>query len=205
MYDNAYGAVDNTVRGWVRDLINGLYGYLHMIYGDVGSAWFHLEGAALDYWRALTSFAGSVLASFAHLFKVLIPAIISEYRKLFTEAENFIKTVYDDALKGLDRVTHLIASTADALWQTILRDVWRPLLGSLTDAWTWIKHEGATAWYYISNPAKLVDLIWLYLIAKLEREAWIIGSLLGKFFLSLIIHNLKRLALLIEDILNAVL
>jgi len=42
------------------------------------------------------------------------------------------------------------------------------------------------------------------LLAQLERDAWKIGRLLGKFFLGLIVHNLKMFVIVIEDILMAV-
>jgi hypothetical protein len=205
MYDSAAGAIDATVRSWVRELITGVYGWLHIIAGDVGSAWSVLEGKALGYWHGLTAFVNSLVAALYHLFKILLPAVIAEYRKLFGQAEKFITSVYNYVLRQVASLIQFISKSVDGLWQLVLRDVWRPLLASLTNAWKWIKTDGATVFYYISHPDKLIDLIWLYLIAKLEREAWNVGALLGKFFLSLILHNVKRLALLIEDIINAVL
>lgn len=205
MWSSASGAISGTVRSWVRDLMNGLYGFLHAIFGDVGTAWNDLQTAFLNVWHAAQRFALSVIAVVAYILRVLIPAVIHDYNRLVSDVTNFAKGVYNYAVAQIERVVRLIASSVDAVYQLVLRDVWRPLLASLTDAWHWITHEGATAWAYISNPVKLVDLIWTFLLAKIEAEAWNIGSLLGKFFLSLIIHNLKRVALLIEDILDAVL
>lgn len=205
MFDSAAGAIDNTVRTWVRDLVNGLYGFLHIVTGLVGDAWNVLMATALELWHGLASFVNSLVAFLIWIRRVLIPAIIAEYRKLFAEAEKFITSVYNYVLQQVKNLIHLIAKTADDLWQLVLRDVYRPLLASLTQAWKWITTAGALVLFYITHPDKLVDLLWLYLIAKLEREAWNVGALLGKFFLSLIVHNLRRVALLIEDILNAVL
>lgn len=73
------------------------------------------------------------------------------------------------------------------------------------DLYTWVDREGREVWYYISHPGKLVDLIWDDLISKLEGDAWNVGDKLGKFLLSLILHNIKRFALLVEDIVHAVL
>jgi hypothetical protein len=205
MWKSASGAVDNTVRSWVHDLINGLYGFLHLIFGLVGDAWHTFEATALSYWHGLTRFVNNVVVTFYYVIKVLIAAVIKEYRKLFAEAEKFITTVYNFVVRQVLYLIHLIAHSIDSLWQLILRDVYRPLLKFITQAWHWITHEGALVLYYITHPEKLADLLWAHLIAKLEREAWTVGALLGRFFLSLIIHNLKRVALLIEDILDAVL
>ncbi len=205
MFDTAYGAVDNTVRSWVHDLVNGLYGFLHMIFGDVGTAWRTFEGTALSFWHGATRFVDNVVAAFYHLFRLIIPAIIREYRKLFTQAENFIKSVYSYVVGRVLYLVHLIAHSIDNLWQLVLRDVWRPLLSSITKAWHWITHEGSIVWFYITHPEKLVDLVWDYLIAKLEREAWRTADLLGRFLIALIVRNLRHFVLLIEDILDAIL
>jgi hypothetical protein len=205
MYNSASGAIDNTVRNWVHDLINGLYGFLHMIFGDIGSAWNALQAAALGIWHTLEKFSSYVALAFHYLFKVLIPAIIAEYRKLYADVMKFATSVYDYAVKEIDRLGNLITSTADALWQLILRDIYDPLFKIAQTAIQWIQREGALVLYYIQHPDKLVELFWNSLIAKLEAEAWDIGALLGKFFLSLVVRNLPRFAALLETILDAIL
>jgi hypothetical protein len=205
MWDAAYGAVDNTVRTWVRDLVSGLYGFLHMIFGDVGTAWDNLQTAALNLWHGLERFSRYVSEAFSVLFRVVIPHVIRDYLTRIATVLKYARDIFDYVVREIARVVHLISASIQSLWQLVLRDVYRPLLASLTSAWHWITHEGAIVWFYVSHPDKLTDLLWQHLIAKLEREAWNVSALLGKFFLSLVIRNLKRLALLIEDILDAVL
>lgn len=137
-FDWASGKIDDTIRGWVRDLIHGLYAFLSVIFGEVGKAWHDLERYVSDLWHAL------------------------------------------------DRFGHATARTFE-------------------DIYRWLNHEGHILWYYITHPAKLVDLIYDDIIVKIEREAWNTGERLGKFFTSLILHNLRRFMLLLEDILHAAL
>jgi hypothetical protein len=137
-FDWASGKIDDTIRGWVSDLIHGLYAFLHLIFGAVGAGWDELSRYAYDLRVALDKFSSATA-------------------------------------RGFDDLYH------------------------------WINKEGREVFYYITHPAKLVDLIWDDILAKLEREAWTVGERLGKFFMSLILHNLKRFMLLLEDILHAAL
>jgi hypothetical protein len=68
----------------------------------------------------------------------------------------------------------------------------------------WINHEGWLVFHYISHPSLLVELIWRDIILKLEHEAWNVAEVLGRFFLSLIVRNLKHFVMIVEDIFDAV-
>jgi len=113
--------------------------------------------------------------------------------------------VYHWAVRQIDWIKHWVAKLIDAVRSWVINDIWKPLSRSLLAAWHWISHEGGILWYYITHPEKIVDLIWEALILKLESEAWRLGSRLGTFFFALFMHNLKRVVLLLEDIVNAVL
>jgi hypothetical protein len=83
----------------------------------------------------------------------------------------------------------------------IQTDIVRPLL----EAVSWIAHEGATIWHYITHPADLVLLIWDAFIARLEATAWDTAEALGKFAVALIWKNIDKFITLLEDVLDAIL
>lgn len=76
-YSWASGKIDSTIAGWVHDVVNGLYAFLHAIFTDVGEAWKVLVSTADGVWRILDQFASFVATAFEHLYKVWIPDIIS--------------------------------------------------------------------------------------------------------------------------------
>jgi hypothetical protein len=161
IYNSATGAVDDAVRSFVHVLINGLYSFLHTIFGLVGDAWKLYRDANSQLRKGLEDFSVAVQSAFHRIIKVWIPD--------FTR------------------------------WVT--RHILDPLLGAIR----WIDNEGRIMWHYLTHPADLVNLIWDYLIVKTEHEAWNISGKLGKFFVSLFAHNMKRFLLLIEDIIHAAL
>lgn len=112
----------------------------------------------------------------------------------------FLSTIFGDVGAAWDDLVkdgELFLSAVDVLGDTVY--------DSLHDLYTWVNKYGKELVGWIEHPSTLVDLLWDDILSKLEKEAWTAGEKLGKFFLSLILHNLKRFATLLEDILDAVL
>lgn len=205
MYDSAAGAIDDTIRSWVHDLINGLYGYLHLIFGPVIAAWDKLVHAGWLVWHAVSSFIDEVTITLARILLKVIPDLIKWAKDAIALVQRYAVDVYNFAVRELNALRAFVLKLIADLTTWVISHIYDPLKAAFDLAWHWITHEGAIVWHYISNPADLVDLLWDYLIAKLEREAWNIASKLGRFFLALVAHNLTRLVTLIEDVLSAIL
>lgn len=205
MWDATAGVIDDTIRSWVHDLVNGLYGFLHNIFGLVGAGWDKFVTELHFAWQGLAGFMREVTYSLSFIVHYLFPATLKRIDALVGAVKHYAIDVYDFAVHVYDTLRNLIAAGLRDLKTFVLQDVYKPLFDFITQAWHWITHEGAVVFYYISHPAALVELIWDELVAKLEAEAWNIGSKLGKFFVSLIVHNLQRFVLLLEDILSALL
>lgn len=150
----------SAVAALVHAAVAGLYGFLHILFGNVKLSWSDLFGAVGIFWD------------------------------------------------GADKAFHWVGQSLYKLWK-----VWIPqelhwiavhLLDPLLKLVSWVAHQGTTMWFYFTHPASLVDLIFEYLIVKLEATAWATTKKLGSFLLSLIVHHLDQFVSLIEDILDAV-
>jgi hypothetical protein len=129
--------------------------------------------------------------------------------------DDTIRAWVHDLISGLYTFLHIIFGDVGKAWSELERgvyDLWhvldvfgRQVVKVADELFAWINHEGRTLWHYITHPNLIVDLIWRELIVKIEREAWDVTEVLGKFFLSLFHHHMKRFLLLMEDILHAVL
>lgn len=198
-------AVEDTIKALIHDLISGLYGFLHTIFGNVIKAWQYFWNATRNLRGGLENFASECWITFYHLYKYVLPGIERWAIFYFTSIKKYAEDVYHWAIRVVDALERDIVNTANTIRRWVVTDIWNPIWHILTQAWDWITHEGTVLWHYITHAADLVDLIWDALIAKIEAEAWTIGAKLGTFFFSLVIHNLKRFALLLEDIIDAVL
>lgn len=201
----ATGAVDDTVRRWVGALISGVFGFIHNIFGLVGGAWIDMFKAAAWLWGSAGRFAYATWLKFYHILKVVIPDVVRWADKFIHNVWTYAIDVFHWTIHALDVLRHDIAHWLDLLRQWVVHDIWNPIWRTLAPAWKWITHEGYALWNLVTHPALLVDWIWNHLLLKIEREAFIAGKLLGRFFLSLILHNLRAFLVLIEDIIDSVL
>lgn len=205
MWSSVTGRIDATVAGWVRDLVNGLYSFLHLVFTAEGRAWADLVHTALWVGRDLTSFFGSVYRKLFQIIRQTIPAIITEYRRLVDAATKFIQSVLSYVISEIARVTRYIDSLINGAINWVIVHVYDPLARDIATAWQWITTSGRKVLYYIEHPDALAELIFDAMIAVLEREAWTVADKLGRFFLALVAKNMLRFAALIEDILDAIL
>ncbi len=196
--------VGDPVASWVRDFVRGVFGWLDTLFGHIGNAWSDLAGAA--YWlrRAIDSFGHDVFDTLGRLFYITIPRLIRWAGRELTRLGRDILAVYHRLVRDVISLIKRIEAAIRHVINWAIIHIWRPLKKDFLTAWHWITHFGRILWFYITHPDKLVALIFTALLAQLERDAWKIGRLLGKFFLGLIVHNLKMFVIVIEDILMAV-
>lgn len=204
MFDAVSGRIDSTVAGWVRDLVSGLYGFLHTIFGHVIGGWenlYHDVSGFIDRAIQLSVHVLVVLATILHHVIPTLHRLLSDFIRMVFK---YARDVYHFTVTAIDDLRKWTQAALNDLHRFVVNDVYDPLFKSLTGAWHWITHEGALVFFYITHAPQLVDLFWDALIAKLEAEAWNIAQKLGSFALSLVVRNLGRFVSLVEDILNAV-
>lgn len=192
--------IGGTVVGWVRDFIHGLYGFLHTAFSLVKRAWRDMWTDVHHLWVEADRFGHEVWRAIWHTLHKVIPDLTSWLRWLIGKVEKYAKYVLHWAVTRAEWLLHKIEHEITFVIRWVRAHIWDPLWKDIHLAWKWIFHNGRILWYYITHPDKLVGLIFDHLIATLEREAWKLGKLLGGFFLGLVLHNAKRFALLIEDI-----
>src|SRR5215469_5700971 len=205
MWSSVFGRISDTIRNWVIDVINGVYGYYHFIDTLIRDAWHDVAVTSYWLWRNLDGIARSIYIRLWQIIRQAIPAIINEYRALYRDAINLGTWVYNTLRTAVDDAIRFAQSVYNSAINWVIQNVWNPLYNSLLTAFKWITERGETLWYYITHPDALVSLIFDALIALLEREAWSVADRLGKFFAALIVKNLTQFVILIEDILDAIL
>lgn len=204
VFGSVTGYIDETVRRWITDLIAGLYGFLHTLFSWIDDAWQWLWRHVEWFGKQFNIVLSEISHTFWHIIYVTIPSVVRWASRLIAELRQFIEHVWKWIQNAVDQLYKFIARVIRDVRDWVIRDIWRPLHDSLLAAWHWILNEGHLVYFYITHPDKLVDLIWDWLIQKLEKEAWNVGRKLGRFFLALIIHNLRPFVNLVEDILNAI-
>ena len=164
----------------------------------------------------ITSVVNWAIGKIPDTIRVWVHDLISGVYGLFHNVASLV----GDAWDILFHTFHNLRLLADEFTHAVsiafhwLIKVWIPALNKWIDdhllkpllaAWQWIHKEGAYMLHLLTVPLSLVNFFWTALLHKIEVEAWTAGRLLGRFFLSLIAHNVRQFLQLMEDILSAIL
>lgn len=68
-----------------------------------------------------------------------------------------------------------------------------------------IPRYAMTAWWWVTHPDRLAEVLAWWVVHWLERNAWTAARYLGEFTLALLRHELRRVADLAETVLAAIL
>lgn len=199
------GGIESAVINLVRALIRGLYAFFHDILSAAHNAWFDVWGGVHDLWSALWNFGNAVYAKFWWILKNVIPWLINEANWIYQTLVHYVAVAYDELASYAIQLYKDAINFAENIPKWVISDIWDPIWRGLSPIVNWVTHEGATAWYYFTHLDDFAELLFWYLIHKLEKYAWDAARLLGQFFLALIVANLVQFITLIEDVINAVL
>jgi hypothetical protein len=146
--------------------------------------------------------------------------MLSWLRDLWHRAENLGESALSGAASlatgAIAAVLGVLTGNVFAAWQQLeqaLRD-----METIAGAWTSeittgvirlitydIPHYAMTAWWWVTHPAQLAESLFWHIIRQLEDRAWQAAEYLGEFALALVLRNARRLVLLAEHIITAIL
>lgn len=127
-WDRASGAVSDTIRGWVHDLVAGLYSFLHTIFGDVRGAWKDFVGTCEAIYHALDHFGAETAHAFGLLFRHWIPGIIHWVTvTVYALAKDAWRWITHEGALVYGYITHpgrLVELIWDSLWANVESHAW---------------------------------------------------------------------------------
>lgn len=205
IFRSAANTVDDAVKALVHAAIRGLYGFLHSIFWNVIHGWEDFYNNVINYARGELSFIREVYNALVRLFKHLIPHLDNRITVVNITINNRITNVTKILQKNINTETQQRKASILSLLAWIIKHVLNPFLAFAAMVTKWLQHEGATMWGYFTHLEKFAELLFWWILHSLEKHAWDAAKVLGEFFLALLVHNLKRVALLLEDIIHAVL
>lgn len=197
--------LDSAAKAFVHALIRGVYSFLHDIFHQQWDAWNAFWNGVMSLYHGAYDLSLNIFRRFRHIYQAIIPWLSHYILWVYHTVVHLAYVLYRDAWKGILYYYHVLLTALNDLKNWVIRDVWDPLFKSLTLAWHWLTHEGAVMWHYFTHLPELAEILFWHLVASLERHAWDAGKFLGKFFLSLMVHNIRQFATLIENVIDAVL
>jgi hypothetical protein len=140
--------------------------------------------STIDGWLGLISRA---IREFVH---AVVGAVVGALESLFRN----VTGAWDDLVTAARELESSAWHLGRALWHQLDRIITY-----------WVPHFAMTAWWWVTHPDQLAHVLYWHTIRYLETYAWQTGRYLGEFATALVVANLRRFTLLVEDIIHAVL
>jgi hypothetical protein len=203
-FSRVRGAIGSAVSDAIHYAVHALAAVVFAVFGLVGRAWSALVGAVRSFHAQLDRFAQEIINFATYVVKVLVPGVVAWVKTEITRLETALAQAAHDLATWVNDLIGRIAAAAADVIQWVLANVWAPVQAAIGLLTANLEKWGYTAWYYITHPDQLAELLINSIVTSLETHSWDIAKRLGQFTLALIAQNIPRLLQLIEDILTAV-
>ena len=184
--------------------IRAVTSVVFQVFGNIRNAWSVLYGGYRDLVSGIDSFATAVRNAITYTLRVVIPGILRWAGAALARLAADLARLGRMLLAEVSRLTAYITARWNALYRWVLANVWAPLQAYARSLYHDLIKWGYTAWWWITHLPALAEQMIFALALSAERHAWQLAGMLGKFALSLVLHNAKKLAILVEDIVTAV-
>ncbi len=203
-FHSVTGTVGSAVSAVVHYAVHALAAVVFAVFGLVRGAWEWCLSGMVELHTALDDFTKAVVDFAKWLATVALPALRKWAAAALALLAHDLSLLRTWALEQFAKVALAIdRAYRDAVtWVTV--HVYDPLKKYADLIAADLRKWGYTAWYYITHPAMLAELLLVPLVTTFEKYAWAIGKMLGQFLLALIAQNIPKLLTLIEDIITAV-
>lgn len=199
------GLVADSTIDLVHWIAHAIAGVVYDVFVHVGRAWEQVLAALEEIDTAAGLFGRWVWVRLRQITLTDIPQL---WRAIVAGLRAAIDLEYHlyDKSSALATRYYLAAleAVADAE-QWALRTIFEPLADAAQLLRADLLKWGYVAWFYVTHPDRLAPVLLDALIAALESSFWRVAGPAGRFVLALLLHNARRLALLLEAIVTAAL
>src|SRR5574337_302127 len=175
-FQSAAGVIPDAIREWVYNL-----------------------------YTAVETFAHAVYAYLYKLVKVLLPQILNWVNNQLAQLTGWVWGYITGLIRSLDSLRRYLLAQISAVTSWVLHSVFDPLIAQVKSLWTKLQQWGYTAYWYVTHPQDLADLLLHYLLVSLQKSVWAVARTMGEFFARLFLQNVPRTITLIEQIIADVL
>lgn len=197
--------VPDAVIALVHWAVHALAVVVEFVFHDVALAWRIYWGAVVAIERACFDFGAAVFGLAVKVLRYWVPRLIADLKAAALALWHGIDWVWAHAVSLINDLRKLAWKWINDLWHLVLRDVWKPLKDFADHLYHLILTWAYVAWWWITHLDRLAEAMIFHIAAAIERHAWELAALLGRFFTALVLHNLRRAVQLAETILAAVL
>lgn len=198
------GDIGQHIADAIHWAIHAVASVFMAVFAHVFGAWEQLFRWVAEFYRAFGSVLYWVGAKFWHILRVVIPRVIDWARWWFTRLLGLIRAWVAWLWGKIRETIALIYREIGMVIRWAVTHIWDPLWHWVQFLWGRVKAWAWVAFWWVTHLASLAEAMIFHIAAAVERHAWELAGLLGRFFLALLIRNLARFVKIVEQIIAAV-
>lgn len=140
--------------------------------------------------NALRSLGGIIASPFISAFHFVVGGIAGFLDLIF----NRVGSAWDDLYAAVHNFEQVTVGWTEAVWHQLVLIVTK-----------YIPDYAMVAYWWVTHPDALAQLLFWYVVKWLEHEAWTVAQYLGEFVLALLVRNLRRVLSVLETVVAAIL
>lgn len=197
--------IDSTVASVVHWALRAITSLVFGQFQNTQAAWTVYYTQTRYFTTQLRELSTATRGAHHYTLGVRIPAVVSWAAGYLARLLSALTALARAVGKDVASLDAKITAGLAALARWVTSDVYDPLLKYAKSIEAGLLKWGYTAWWWITHLDALADAMIFHIAISLEKNAWQLATILGKFTLSLILANARKIAVLAEDIITAVL
>lgn len=203
-FTNAASSTVDAYLSIVHWAIRGLTALIFGQFNNTNSAWNVYYTDNKYFITQIEIFSRNSKNAHGYTLRFRIPQVIHWALGNFGRLAAAILALTRALAHDVAMILAFIRTTARALTIWVLRHVWAPLYAYARKIYADLLKWGYVAWWWITHLDRLAEAMIFHIAMSMERNAWRLAGMLGRFVLALVLHNARRLAILVEHIVTAV-
>lgn len=208
LYNTVYtlfGRVSGAVKDLIHSVVSGILGALNAVAGVMWAAWWDLVWASQVAIQAIEWFTGNVMALLWWLTTQAVPDLIKRLENLGKQALAWVEQIWSQAWSLVQDLRELAWGWVQDAIRWVNQNIWQPLYGWVQDLYQKMTDWAYTAWFYVTHPDALAEVIFWSLWGVFARNAFPVAKYVGEWLLRTVMQNAVSSIKLVESILTDVL
>jgi len=203
-FAKAYSEEWSIISAPLHWAIRGISALVFGQFQNTTSAWTVYYSDTNYYVTQIEEFITSSKNAHGYTLRVRIPSIVHWATLSLARLLAAIISLGRAIASDVARLTAYIGARIAALTRWILKNIWAPLYALIQKTYADLLKWGYVAWWWITHLHELAEALIFHIALSAENHAWELAGMLGRFAVSLILRNARKIALTVEDVITAV-
>jgi hypothetical protein len=200
-----YGRVSGATKDLIHSVIRGLMGALNAVAGNMWAAWWDMVWASQVASSVIGWFGGGIYQNLEFIYNTMIRLIWENIRRLYAELAAAVVKLWNDTWALVWNLRTEAFGWVGWALDWVKKSVWDPLWWWVQDLYQKMRDWAYTAWYLVTHPDALADIMFWPLFWVFGRSAYPLARMIGDWLLRTALQNSVQSLELVEGIITDVL